>query len=189
MRSGIEFRTTMVQPGTSLPSIVGRCGCKLRESSGCLVLDEETFKLALLDLSSSVVQNVLNVRLLRCLYVRESWTLRTGVLYYDFISQIVDVFSSRCAAKEVVDVKLGRQLTSRTLEPVRVKRGEYGAALECQSGGEREIPEKTPPTATSTGTIPTRENPGCDPAGNRTRFAYVGGEQSNHYTTDKGCSR
>ncbi|KAJ8894582.1 hypothetical protein PR048_007246 [Dryococelus australis] len=31
------------------------------------------------------------------------------------------------------------------IEPLRVKRGEYGAAQECNGGGKREIPDKNPP--------------------------------------------
>ncbi|KAJ8888346.1 hypothetical protein PR048_007834 [Dryococelus australis] len=52
---------------------------------------------------------------------------------------------------------------------------------EGEGGWKRDIHEKTHRPAASSGTIPTFENPGgggCDPAGNRTRFALAGGEQS-----------
>ncbi|KAJ8883670.1 hypothetical protein PR048_015524 [Dryococelus australis] len=37
----------------------------------------------------------------------------------------------------------GRLLTSRSSEQMRVKRGEYGAALECKSGGNGRSPRKS----------------------------------------------
>ncbi|KAJ8875315.1 hypothetical protein PR048_023210 [Dryococelus australis] len=42
-------------------------------------------------------------------------------------------------------------------------------------GGKREIPEKTRRRASSSGAIPTCENPGATPPGDRTRSADVGG--------------
>ncbi|KAJ8877431.1 hypothetical protein PR048_021885 [Dryococelus australis] len=41
------------------------------------------------------------------------------------------------------------------------------AAPECKGGGKREIPEKTRRPATSSGTIPTCENPGVNQPGNQ----------------------
>ncbi|KAJ8871320.1 hypothetical protein PR048_027637 [Dryococelus australis] len=49
--------------------------------------------------------------------------------------------------------------------------------------GKREILEKTRGPAASSGTIPTCQNPGSDPARDRTRFALVGGEQANRSDT------
>ncbi|KAJ8871313.1 hypothetical protein PR048_027630 [Dryococelus australis] len=45
------------------------------------------------------------------------------------------------------------------------------------------VGEKTHRSAASSGTSPTCENPGGDPAEHRTRFVLVEGEWSNHYTT------
>ncbi|KAJ8868695.1 hypothetical protein PR048_030234 [Dryococelus australis] len=68
---------------------------------------------------------------------------------------------------------------------VRILRGpssEHGAALECVSAGKRRIPEETRRPAASSGAIPTCENPGAAPIGNRTRFVMVEGEgyESEH---------
>ncbi|KAJ8868785.1 hypothetical protein PR048_030325 [Dryococelus australis] len=45
------------------------------------------------------------------------------------------------------------------------------AYLASKGGGKMETPEIIHRLAVSSGTITTFENPGCDPAGNRTRFA------------------
>ncbi|KAJ8888807.1 hypothetical protein PR048_008299 [Dryococelus australis] len=67
--------------------------------------------------------------------------------------------------------------------PDQVKRGDYGTATECRSGGSERSPRKSRRPAISSSTIPTCENPGAAPAGNRPRFAWLGGEWSNYYTT------
>ncbi|KAJ8894910.1 hypothetical protein PR048_000217 [Dryococelus australis] len=60
-----------------------------------------------------------------------------------------------------------RGLVDRTFrgQPTMVKRGEHGAAPECNDGGKRENSEKTRRPAASSGTIPTNGNPGATPPG------------------------
>ncbi|KAJ8895148.1 hypothetical protein PR048_000473 [Dryococelus australis] len=60
--------------------------------------------------------------------------------------------------------------------PVSVKRGGYEAPPECKSRRKLEYPEKTHRSVVSSGTSPTCDNAGSNPAGNRTRFALVGGD-------------
>ncbi|KAJ8871518.1 hypothetical protein PR048_027840 [Dryococelus australis] len=58
---------------------------------------------------------------------------------------------------------------------IEVLRAEKGEASDGMQGrGKREIPEGTRWTALSSGTIPTCEKIGSDPARNRARFALVG---------------
>ncbi|KAJ8866863.1 hypothetical protein PR048_032724 [Dryococelus australis] len=64
-----------------------------------------------------------------------------------------------------VSAKFRELLTSRSREPMWVKRAEYGTAPECKSGGKRGIPGKTLRAAASSGTIPTWENPRVIPPG------------------------
>ncbi|KAJ8866102.1 hypothetical protein PR048_033626 [Dryococelus australis] len=51
------------------------------------------------------------------------------------------------------------------LAPMRVKRGQHGAAPECEVGGNGRSPKKPARQAASSGTIPTRKNPGATPKG------------------------
>ncbi|KAJ8884251.1 hypothetical protein PR048_016108 [Dryococelus australis] len=61
--------------------------------------------------------------------------------------------------------RFGRPLTSRSREPMNVKRGEHGAAPKYKEQRKREIPEKTRRPAASFVTIPTCEDPpGSDAA-------------------------
>ncbi|KAJ8874064.1 hypothetical protein PR048_024904 [Dryococelus australis] len=63
-----------------------------------------------------------------------------------------------------------------------VKRGEYGAVLECKGGRNRRSRENPLTRGIVRHNSHVRLS-GSDPAENLTRFAQVGGEQSNHYTT------
>ncbi|KAJ8865732.1 hypothetical protein PR048_033253 [Dryococelus australis] len=65
---------------------------------------------------------------------------------------------------------------------------EAGDRTEPSARPQMPIPEKLRLPAASSGAIPTRGKSGSDPAGNRTRFAQVAGEQSDCYTTP-GMSR
>ncbi|KAJ8866784.1 hypothetical protein PR048_032645 [Dryococelus australis] len=67
------------------------------------------------------------------------------------------------------------------LQPTReVKRGEQvRSSAEMKWRGKREVTEKTRRPATSSGTIPTCEKFGSEPAGERNLFALLGGEQAN----------
>ncbi|KAJ8866437.1 hypothetical protein PR048_032280 [Dryococelus australis] len=47
-----------------------------------------------------------------------------------------------------------------------------------EGAGEAGYPRENPQPAASSGTIPASAKPGSDPAGNRTGFAQMGGEQS-----------
>ncbi|KAJ8877816.1 hypothetical protein PR048_022274 [Dryococelus australis] len=64
---------------------------------------------------------------------------------------------NQCAAD--IDVYAHTTVLS-SLQPMRAKRGENGAALECEGGGKWEIPEKTR-RAASSGTTPSYESPGA----------------------------
>ncbi|KAJ8891729.1 hypothetical protein PR048_004264 [Dryococelus australis] len=61
-------------------------------------------------------------------------------------------------------------------------------SVGIQGRGKRVVPEKTRRTVASSGNDSHTRKPGSDPAANRTRFAWVGGEQSNHVTTVAGCT-
>ncbi|KAJ8874135.1 hypothetical protein PR048_024977 [Dryococelus australis] len=65
--------------------------------------------------------------------------------------------------------RLPRPLIPAQFHPHRLSRPRYEsvAAAECKGEENGRSPKKNPPT----GTIPTCENPGADPAGNRTRVA------------------
>ncbi|KAJ8894969.1 hypothetical protein PR048_000277 [Dryococelus australis] len=78
---------------------------------------------------------------------------------------------SQCA----VDIGI---FVHKTVEEVSVEQ-----LRDSQGQGEREKFKETRRQASSLVTISTCENPGATPTGDRTWFAYVGGEQSNHYTT------
>ncbi|KAJ8870349.1 hypothetical protein PR048_029370 [Dryococelus australis] len=63
------------------------------------------------------------------------------------------------------------ELTKRLCrkETELLEQSEYGAALECKVKGKWEMPEKTRRPASSSGKIPTCENLGGGPSGNRSR--------------------
>ncbi|KAJ8888150.1 hypothetical protein PR048_007637 [Dryococelus australis] len=63
-----------------------------------------------------------------------------------------------------------------TVVTMKVKRGEYGAAPHCNGGENRRSRRKPANQRHRPGTIPACENTGSNPAGNRARFALVGGE-------------
>ncbi|KAJ8870916.1 hypothetical protein PR048_027218 [Dryococelus australis] len=65
-----------------------------------------------------------------------------------------------CVDKYSSSQPTASQRTASHYFGTNLKRGEYGAAPECKGGGKRDIPEKTRWPLASSGTIPTRENPG-----------------------------
>ncbi|KAJ8868606.1 hypothetical protein PR048_030144, partial [Dryococelus australis] len=91
-------------------------------------------------------------------------TCHTGIIFFllDFLLHLVPSF--------MLDLphifRTGKQSTVGMLEQ-----------------GETGDPRGNRQPAASSGTIPTCENPCAAPAGDLTRFALVGGEESNHYTT------
>ncbi|KAJ8895601.1 hypothetical protein PR048_000937 [Dryococelus australis] len=77
-------------------------------------------------------------------------------------------------------LRFGWLLTARSLEP----KERSGASMELRQNArvkKRETTEKTRQPEASTGMIPTYENSGAAPVGNRARFSFVGDERSNHY--------
>ncbi|KAJ8893195.1 hypothetical protein PR048_005780 [Dryococelus australis] len=83
------------------------------------------------------------------------------------------------------EVLRGEIWATLNIEVLRASEGDVScvrSSFGMQERGKQDVPEKTRRPTASSGTIPTCENPGCDPTRNRTRFALVGGEQSYHLT-------
>ncbi|KAJ8879145.1 hypothetical protein PR048_019751 [Dryococelus australis] len=77
---------------------------------------------------------------------------------------LTEIDSSWCAV-HAGESAIWAALNIEVLKPVRVKRGEYGVALEYEGGGKLEIPEKTHRLGASSGTIHMCEYTGAAPPG------------------------